>query len=159
MAYQKLQASRALAVIPSDTINIPNVSATAASGTTTSTGANRLIDSSATFLDDNIKKGDIVYDTTNNVVTTVVEVENDNGLAVVTAIASGADYVVYSQRDIPSNGCTLYVGGLGDVIVLTAGGDTVEFENVPAGTFMPVQAVRVYATGHTTAAATNLVAL
>lgn len=156
MAYQKLQASRALAVIPSDTINIPNVSATAASGTTTSTGANRLIDSSATFLDDNIKKGDIVYDTTNNVVTTVIEVENDNGLAVVTAIASGADYVVYSQRDIPSNGCVLYVGGLGDVRVLTAGGDDVVFSALPAGTFVPVNVVRVFSTNTT---ATNLVAL
>ncbi len=91
MAYQKLQASRAAAVTPSDTVNIPSVSG---------------------------PSGETI-----------------------------------------NNGCTLYVGGTGDVRVLTAGGDTVEFTNVPAGTFMPIQAVRVYATGHTTAAATNIVAL
>lgn len=91
MAYQKLQASRAAAVTPSDTANIPSVSGPA---------------------------GETV-----------------------------------------NNGCTLYVGGLGDVRVLTAGGDTVEFTNVPAGTFIPVQVVRVYASGHTGTPATNLVAL
>jgi len=58
-----------------------------------------------------------------------------------------------------NNGCVLYVGGAGDVKVMTASGDVVEFQNVPAGTFMPVQVLRVYATGHTTAPATNIVAL
>ena len=88
MAYQKLQASRAAAVTPSDTANIPSVSGPA---------------------------GETV-----------------------------------------NNGCTLYVGGLGDVRVLTAGGDDVVFSAVPAGTFVPVNVVRVFSTNTT---ATNLVAL
>lgn len=88
MAYQKLQASRAAAVTPSDTANIPSVSGPA---------------------------GETV-----------------------------------------NNGCVLYVGGLGDVRVLTAGGDDVVFSAVPAGTFVPVNVVRVFSTNTT---ATNLVAL
>lgn len=39
MAYQRLQVGRALGVIPSDTINIPNVAAVATSGTTTNASA------------------------------------------------------------------------------------------------------------------------
>jgi len=50
----------------------------------------------------------------------------------------------------------LYVGGAGDVKIITAGADTVVFAAVPAGSVLPVQAARVLATGTT---ATNLVAL
>lgn len=89
MAYQKLQVSRAAAVTPSDTLNIPSL----ASATTV------------------------------------------------------------------NNGCVLYIGGAGDLKVMTAGGDIVEFIGVLAGTFLPVQVVRVFATGTTGAAATNILAL
>jgi len=65
--------------------------------------------------------------------------------------------------DIPSitggtsnNGCVLYVGGAGDLKVDTVGGDAVTFVAVPAGSFIPVQVTRVYATGTT---ATSIVAL
>jgi hypothetical protein len=86
MAYQKLQVSRAAAVAPSDTVNIPSL----ASATTV------------------------------------------------------------------NNGCVLYIGGAGDLRVLTAGGDDVTFTGVLAGTFLPVQVVRVFTTNTT---ATNLLAL
>jgi hypothetical protein len=65
--------------------------------------------------------------------------------------------------DIPSvsggtsnNGCVLYVGGAGDLKVDTVGGDAVTFVAVPAGSFIPVQVTRVYATG---TSATSIVAL
>ena len=64
--------------------------------------------------------------------------------------------------DIPSvsggvnNGCTLYVGGTGSVKVLTIGGDEVTFTGIQAGTFMPIQVLRVFATG---TSATSIVAL
>ena len=86
MAYQKLQVSRAAAVTPSDTDNIPSL----ASATTV------------------------------------------------------------------NNGCVLYVGGAGDLKVKTAGGDEVTFTGILAGTFLPVQVVRVFATGTT---ATTVLAL
>ena len=84
MAYEKLQVSRAAAVTPSDTDNIPSLSG----------GAN--------------------------------------------------------------NGCVLYVGGAGNVRVLTAGSDDVTFTGVNAGTFLPVQVLRVYSTSTT---ATTILAL
>ena len=55
-----------------------------------------------------------------------------------------------------ANGCTLYIGGAGAVKVTTLGGDAVTFSAVPAGTFMPIQVLRVWATGTT---ATNILAL
>lgn len=65
--------------------------------------------------------------------------------------------------DIPSvsggtsnNGCVLYIGGAGNLKVDTIGGDTVTFNSVLAGSFIPVQVTRVYATGTT---ATSIVAL
>jgi len=87
MAYQKLQAYRAAAVTPSNTVDIPSVS---------------------------------------------------------------------TQDGTGNNGCVLYVGGDGDVRVTTAGGDTVTFVGLSAGTFVPVQVIRVWATGTN---ATDIVAL
>ena len=84
MSYQKLQAGRAAAVTPSDTVNIP-------------------------------------------------------------AVTGGTN-----------NGCVLYVGGAGDLKVLTIGGDEVTLVAVPAGSFIPVQVLRVFSTGTT---ATSIVAL
>jgi hypothetical protein len=87
MAYEKLQARRAAAVTPSDTVTIPSISAADGKG---------------------------------------------------------------------NNGCVLYVGVAGDVKVTTAGGDDVTFTGILAGSFIPVQVVKVFATGTT---ATNIVAL
>ncbi len=52
--------------------------------------------------------------------------------------------------------CVLYVGGAGDLKVKTAGGDEVTLVGVTAGSFVPVQVIRVFSTGTT---ATNIVAL
>ena len=43
----------------------------------------------------------------------------------------------------------LYIGGAGNVKVITAGGSTVLFSAVPAGTILPVQCRTVYATDTT----------
>jgi hypothetical protein len=53
-------------------------------------------------------------------------------------------------------GCILYIGGTGNVKVLTIGGDEVVFAGVPVGTTLQVRVRRVFATG---TAATNIVAL
>lgn len=50
----------------------------------------------------------------------------------------------------------LYVGGVGNVTLVTALGATVTFTAVPAGTTIPLRCARVNATGTT---ATNMVAL
>jgi len=52
--------------------------------------------------------------------------------------------------------CVLYIGGAGNIRVLTEGGDDVVFNSVIAGSTLPVNVVRVFATNTT---ATNIVAL
>jgi len=63
---------------------------------------------------------------------------------------------VSSQDGSGNNGCVLYVGGAGNLRVLTIGGDDVLFSNIQAGSFLPVQVKRVYSTNTT---ATGIVAL
>ena len=55
-----------------------------------------------------------------------------------------------------NNGCVLYVGGGGNLKVLTVGNDEVTFVNIQDGSFFPIQVLRVYATGTT---ATNILAI
>ena len=50
----------------------------------------------------------------------------------------------------------VYVGGAGNVAVVTGGGDTVTFTAVTAGSKLPVSVFRVLSTGTT---ATNMVAV
>lgn len=55
-----------------------------------------------------------------------------------------------------ASGVALYVGSLGNVSLVTEGGDTVTFAGIPAGTTLVVRFSRVRATNTT---ATNLVRL
>ena len=169
MAYQKLQAGRVLQVVPADGINIPNPAATAAEGTTSADGraANQLIDATATFLNDKIKVGDIIYgnaagSSIPTVAATVKEVVNDTTIEVensttgaATLFNTGLPYKIYSQVDNPQNGCCLYIGDVAggtDVEVITAGGDVkILFKGVNAGQFMPVNVLRVYKSNTTAA--------
>jgi len=48
----------------------------------------------------------------------------------------------------------IYVGGDGDIEVITSGGDTVTYVGLKQGTWLPVHVTRVKATGTT---ATNLI--
>jgi hypothetical protein len=60
------------------------------------------------------------------------------------------------QLSTSNRSSCLYVGDGGNVRVMTAGGDTVTFFNVPSSTFMPVHVAQVYSTGTT---AGNIIAL
>ena len=155
MAYQKLQAGEALAILTSDTISVPNPSAVAASGTAAAPTGAQLVGTGTTFTN-SVRVGDIVYDTTNSVVATVDAIVSDTVLTTSAAIATGASYVIYSQANNPSNGCVLYVGGAGDVKVKMAGGNDVVFAGAAAGSFLPINVLQVFATDTT---ATNIVAL
>tara|TARA_R110002012_G_C11338138_1_gene577930 strand:+ start:49 stop:525 length:477 start_codon:yes stop_codon:yes gene_type:complete len=157
MAYQKLQASRALAVIPSDTVDIPNPASLMRGAQTTSAAASKLIDSNADFIALGVRAGDIIYDTTTSVASKVEKVDSATQLDVSTAIPSLSQYDLYSQSSMPSNGCVLYIGVGGDVSLETAGGDKiVMFKGLVTGQFVPVQTLRVNL-GSTTA--TDIVAL
>lgn len=58
--------------------------------------------------------------------------------------------------DLARPALALYVGGAGNINLITGGGDTVLFTAVPVGTVLNLRIVRVKATSTT---ATNLVAM
>ena len=101
----------------------------------------------------NIRVGDIVYAAA--IAATVTAIDSATQLSVSTAIPTSNIYTIYSQSTNPSNGCVLYVGGAGNVRLLTADGDDITLKTVGAGSFLPVQTLKVFATRTT---ATDIVA-
>ena len=158
MAIQNLQASSAIAVVPSDTIDIPNPAAVVASGTTTGigSGSDNLKNTNATFTDGSVSIGNIVHDTRVGVIDTVAAIVDDNNLTLTNGtIASGSTYNIYDHtaKAQPS----LYVGVTGDVSVEMAGtGSAITYKGVPAGATLPINVTRVNSTNTT---ATDIVAL
>ena len=154
MAYQKLQGHNALRVVTSDTINIPNPSTLAVSGTNTSTSANNLVDSGTNFVNLQIQVGSIVYNTTDGSCARVTSVAaNTIGLSANIFTATSKDYSISAENNTPA---VLYSGGAGNVRVLTEGGNDVTFNGTLAGSYFPIQVLRVFASGTT---ATNIIAI
>ena len=158
MAYQKLQVGRALDVIPSDDTLIPDVSSRIHSGTGNFSSANLLVDSVAStdFREIVNNPGAIIYNTGAGGSYNVSSVVPANGVQLrlnpATTAGAADAYDVYNAA---TTGCVLYVGVSGNLRVETAGRDIVTFSNLPVG-FVPVQVIRVFATGTT---ATNVIAL
>lgn len=147
MSVFKLQFSRALSVIKSDNANIPYPTAIE-SGTSTSVVASQLVDSTGAFVTNGVAPGDIVYNTTDSTAATVVSVTNETTIVLNANIftATAKAYTIYqasSQTTIGNAGCALYVGGAGNVVVTTIGGDVITFSGVTAGSILPVQVVKV----------------
>ena len=158
MATQKLQASRLLKVIPSNTVDIPNPAAIAQSGTTTAGTTNKLTDSSGDFINKRVKVGDIIYaDGAAPRAVKVTEVDSATVLSVTSTVPNSYTYVIYSTVDSRPMGCALYCGGTGDISVTTMSGDTVVLSGVPTGLFVPINDIKRINSTNTTA--TNLVAL
>jgi hypothetical protein len=158
MSVFKTTFTRALRAHPSDNANIAYPSV-AESGTNTTATASKLIDSAATFITQNVKIGDVVHNDTDGTAATVVTVDSQTQLTLNANIftATGKVYTVYaesSQSGMGNPGCFLYVGGAGNVSVITIGGDQITFNSVPAGTTLPIQVLKLRATG-TTATAVN----
>jgi len=154
MTYQKLQVAKSIDVIKSDTINIPNPNV-ATSGTANATTASKLRNSAGLFLTSGVKIGDVVYNTTDNTIATITALDSEIALSISADIfVSGEAYVIY-QTENPNAGCVLYVGVGGIVKVRTAGGSDATLVNVPNGSFLPINIVKVYSA---TTTATNMIA-
>ena len=59
------------------------------------------------------------------------------------------------DNDLSENTRGIYVGGTGDLVVITVGGETITFSDVPAGSLVPIRASRVLES----TTATNLVGM
>lgn len=153
MSVFKTTFSRALRAHPSDNADIayPNVIEV---GTSTTVTASKLIDSTGLFITNNVATGDVVHNDTLGTAATVVSVDSETQLTLNANIftATAQAYVVYSmsaQTSMGNPGCFLYVGGTGNVSVVTIGGDIVTFNGVPAGTTLPIQVLKLRSTNTT----------
>ncbi|MGB7243560.1 MAG: hypothetical protein WBC93_15930 [Sulfitobacter sp.] len=68
----------------------------------------------------------------------------------------GAAVTPNDSADLPTSARGIYVGGAGNVALVTTDGDTLTFAGAAAGATLPICTARVLATGTT---ATNLLAL
>lgn len=146
MSVFKTTFSRALKVIPSNNANIPYPNLIR-EGFTSDTEVNYLIDENAEFITDNVQLGDIVYNRSTERAATVIRVIGQRTLELNADIISEGDgYALYNASSQTSNGnpgCYLYAGSAGSIEVTTIGQDIVAFNNVLAGTILPVQVINV----------------
>jgi hypothetical protein len=141
MQANKTQYGRALAIIPSDTVPIPNIATEVVRATTTDETTNRLICDTVNFIDLNVNQMSILYNLTQLTSTFVVSVLNENGLSLADDImATGDEFVIYNEADIA--GCALYIPIKevpANVTVKTVGGDVVTFYRLLVGnTILPM---------------------
>jgi hypothetical protein len=149
MKFLKTHYGRAIDVIPSETVNIPNPAGLGLTGTTDSEGSNQLRDGSANFTTNLL--GAIVVNTTTNEIANVVGFGNSTILILDANIFSTADgYAIYNSDN--NQGCALYIPAQvsSDLTVLTVGGDVIQFKlcgDTNSSSILPVNVLRVFSIG------------
>jgi hypothetical protein len=154
MSVFKTTFTRVNRAHPSDNANLAYPGAVNSTGTNTTATALKLINSAATFITNPVFPGDIVHNDTASTSATVVSVDSETQLTLNADIftSTAQTYIVYSasaQAGLGNTGAFLYVGGTGNVSVITIGGDTITFNGVPAGTTLPIQVLKLRAAGTT----------
>ena len=148
-------------VIPSDTLNIPQPGIIT-SGTNSTVGTT-LTDAGNNFLNSvtnpngyNISGGDVVY--AGGAIDEILAVATANTLTMQSSTAA-TTYDIYKGNVGGDTAYTLFVGtgGAGSTLKLrTPAGDDVTLNNIPDSSFIPLQVIRVFATGTT---CSNILAL
>jgi len=158
MAYQRLQVSSSVDVIPSDTVPIPDPATFVLSGAANMSVAGTLTDVGTSFTTAGIQKNAILYATVTGIAYFVKSVDSDTQLTITPAVvaASGEIYMIYNAATL---GASLYVGTAGNTSVemasmrnnstQNAGLDPSVYSNVPNGSFMPILVTRVNASNTT----------
>lgn len=155
MSVFKTTFSRALYVSPSDYADIP-FPTVITSGINQGAVSFQLNGDGTSFITDNIQAGDIVYNTISGSSATVVTVINQEEIQLNANIFpnDNEQYIIYQaspQTGLSNQGCYLYIGSStennGVVVVTTIGGDVVPFYGVLEGTVLPIQVIKLHATG------------
>ena len=182
MAYQKLQTERAIKVFPTtlatsksveEAAKIPDPARTLVSGiAATTVAATGSATNDATLTKAGETFGDVVRITISTTIKDMVLLSltetvltlrsgTSNSFDNVGASSGGASYEVFPNRE--TEPCVLYVGGAGNLDIITEGGDRVTLVAVPAGTFVPIQVRAVVnnenSSGTATTTATEIIAL
>ena len=152
------QPHSSLFVVPSNTINIPQPGILT-TGTNSSGGSNVLTDAGQNFTPSvtnangyNVTGGIIYQSYTGafpGAINTILGVTAPTTVKTTGSTAAGT-YNIYSPNQDGKTSFTLFVGtggALTTLRVLTAAGDDVTLINVPDSSFIPLQVVRVFATG------------
>lgn len=149
------QPVKAIDVIPSNIINIPQPGKVAAGSS--STNGTTLTDASGAFLDDQLSGGDVVYVNNTAEIHEILSVDDNQTITLRTAVSAAApyDYKVYKGNGGTLRegqlGYSLFVGTAGDLTVFPVGVDeAVTLKNVANNSYVPLQVQRVLTT--TTAA-------
>ena len=155
MAYQKLNTSRAWEVSPSDDAPIPQIMVVDGTQTVVSISGNTItVDPAIDLVKLGFVRGMIIVSPGGN--SAIITSVGGNELTLnipATPFGATTKFNAYGGNN---NGCLLYVGGAGNVKVITAGGDKVTFLNVAEGFVLPVNVIQVFATDTT---ATGIIAL
>jgi len=163
MAYQRLQPSRALPIIPTDDLLLPGGpgSKVTQKASVTSVSPFELIDNLTEIpFHSIIKAGDTVYNLTAGLGARVIGVPIDNTPILPNPPESftltlsediftviGEKYAVYSVVD--GGGAVLWVSTGGSIAGATAGGDYIVLNNVPDGSLLPILMSVINQTGTT----------
>tara|TARA_R100001443_G_scaffold81498_1_gene88422 strand:+ start:1695 stop:2177 length:483 start_codon:yes stop_codon:yes gene_type:complete len=148
-------------VIPSDTLNIPQPGIitsglNATVGTTLTDPGNNFLNSVTNLNGYNISGGDVVY--AGGAIDEILAVATATTLTMQTSTAA-TTYDIYKGNVGGDTAFTLFVGTGGAASTLkvrTANGEDVTLNNVPDSSFIPLQVIRVFATGTT---CSNILAL
>jgi len=158
MKFLKTHYGRAIKVIPSDTVDIPNPAGLGKTGTATSGTDLTLEDSTANFTTNLF--GAIVVNNTTGESANVVGLVDSTTLKLDAGIFAGGDlYSIYSSKN--NEGCSLYIPAQtpGTLSIITIGGDYMILDgcgDLNSHTVLPICVSRVLS-GDTTL--TNLVAI
>tara|TARA_R100000426_G_scaffold85889_1_gene66399 strand:+ start:77 stop:598 length:522 start_codon:yes stop_codon:yes gene_type:complete len=159
------QPTQAVDVILSDTINIPEPGSYV-SGTNSNTGTT-LDDAGATFKDgqtnaagtgyyNRVSPGDVVYEPSTGTIAQVITVDSNIKLTLSAPglTGGGAAYDIYRGNGGANNlksgneGFSLFVGTAGDLTVIPASSENpVVLKNVGNNSYVPLQVIRVFASG------------
>jgi len=150
------QPVKAIDVIPSNIINIPQPGKVAEGSS--STNGTTLTDASGAFLDDQLSGGDVVYVNNTAEIHEILSVDDNQTITLKTAVGAAApyNYKVYKSNGGALKqgqlGYSLFVGTAGDLTVFPVGVDeTVTLKNVANNSYVPLQVQRVLSSGTTAA--------
>jgi hypothetical protein len=158
MKFLKTHYGRAIDVIPSNTVDIPNPAGLGLTGTADGTVAGSIVDSTATFTTNLL--GAIIVNTTYSTIANVIGFTDNTTLILDADIFVSADgYAIYNSDN--NQGCALYIPAQTPekLRVLTVGGDMITFSecgDTNASSILPVNVLRVFSDDTNL---TNLVAL
>ena len=149
MKFLKTHYGRAIDVIPSDTVNIPNPAGLGMTGVTTGFDTNQLKDNTVTFTTNLL--GAIVVNTTDNTIANVIGFVSAETLVLDADIfvTAGNGYAIYNSDN--NQGCSIYIPTQTQAAlkVLTVGVDVITFGgcgNDRGYSLLPVNVLRVVST-------------